>query len=70
MIDKISIPNTAFIPCPKRQFNQVAAKHCPGCEFFNGLVDTTGSDQVAFENRYRVLCGHPIARRMARVEID
>lgn len=66
----IEIPGTAFVPCPAMEFKQTRVARCPQCQHFKGFVDTIPriAQSVEFTARYRVFCGHAIARRMAHVE--
>lgn len=69
---KIEIPATAFVPCPAARFSQTRVARCPECPHFRGFVDTSpraAAQPIEFIARYRVFCGHAIARRMAHVEI-
>ena len=63
------IPNNVFIPCPKKGFKLVSVqKNCVGCEYSNGLIEVN-TGEGSFNQKYRVLCAKPIARRMEEIEI-
>ena len=66
----IEVPENVFIPCPDRHgFKQVSVKNvCTGCEHSRGLVEVC-SGAESFKDRYRVLCGKPIARRFEEIEL-
>lgn len=68
----IPVPENVFVACPAKSFKQVLIKHCPTCPHFAGLIDTVPnpSQPVNFADRYRVFCGHAIARRLTELEID
>ena len=62
------IPSSAFVPCPLINFKNRSVSKCLGCEHFKGMIDIGNNAQ--FEERYRVACGHMIARRMSVVEVE
>lgn len=68
----IVIPATAFIPCPQADYRNTRVAKCPACPFFQGIVDCDpkASAERLFVDRFRILCGKPIARRTVHVEID
>ncbi len=69
MNDKIQIPETAFVPCPKASFKHVrVANHCPGCEYFRGFVMVDGSPRASFIQAQRVGCAHAVTRTMIQIE--
>jgi hypothetical protein len=65
-----TIPQTAFVPCPKAGFKNVrVATSCPGCEHFRGLVKVDRQPQASFIQAMRVGCAHPVTRTMIHVEV-
>lgn len=65
----MNIPDTAFVPCPAISFRNRKASKCLECPHFEGIVDAApGKEIAAFESKYRIGCGHVIARRMIAVE--
>lgn len=67
---EITIPGNIFVACPAKAFKQRAATKCDGCEHFKGLHDCQPTNSAAhFEDRYTVLCVHPISRQLHRIEI-
>lgn len=72
-ISESALPDNVFVHCPKTHgFAQVRVKSaCRGCPFFGGLIDVDQtSPRARFEDRYRVSCSHPTARRMSVVQLD
>lgn len=67
-IEAAQVPNKLFVACPKMpRFRQVrVTAACVSCECFNHFLEVSNSE--AFEDRYRVICLHPISRRMTEVE--
>ncbi|KKM87161.1 hypothetical protein LCGC14_1271680 [marine sediment metagenome] len=64
--DADNIPDDVLIPCPMRKFdNRRAAKCCPGCEHFRGLVVV--QEPSTWPQGYRIFCAHPIARRVSMI---
>ena len=62
--DVDNIPDGVLIPCPMRKFdNRRAAKCCPGCDHFRGLIVV--QEQPTWPQGYRISCAHPIARRVS-----
>lgn len=62
-----TIPDHVVIPCPVRLFAQrFAAKCCTGCVHYRGLQIV--ADPATWPNGYRILCAHPIARRVSIIE--
>lgn len=66
-------PDGMPISCPKIGYNNgVAARRCPSCEYFKGLLSnedisiaptlTERMTAAEFRNKFRVLCAYPIAR--------
>lgn len=68
-VQAVSVPATAFVPCPATGFKSVSvARRCGGgCPHFLGFIEIQAHGE--FVARYRVHCAHAIARRMASVEI-
>ena len=67
--DEANIPDGVLIPCPMRKFdNRRAAKCCPGCEHFKGLVEI--QRPATWPQGYRIFCAHPIARRVSMIAED
>ena len=68
-MNKIDVPGNIFIPCPKKGFKLVSVKkNCSGCEFSQGLIVVNDGD-VEFKDKFRVLCGKPISRRIEEIEL-
>lgn len=66
----ISVPATAFVPCPANGFKGVVSvsRRCGGgCEHFRGFIEVQADGE--FSARYRVHCAHAIARRMTDIDI-
>lgn len=65
-----NMPETLPISCPMLGFKVgLAAKRCPGCQYFEGLLCMDPEDKPIktaqeFRNKYRVLCSYPIARSL------
>lgn len=72
MTDEIVVPPTAHIACPERQFRHRPVAACLACRAFEGFNEVAQADakgpELPFEARYRVVCAHPISRRMTIVE--
>lgn len=67
----MNIPKTAYVPCPALGFKNRNARKCLECSHFEGFMDTkTGSIGAPFEDRFRVQCSHPIARRLTCIEVE
>lgn len=69
-MSKNVIPKNAVIPCPALQFKQRFASACAKCEHYCGIVDTKPKaiDGTPAAARYRIACGHPVARRFEVVD--
>ena len=66
-IESGAIPENVYVPCPAKSFaNRKAAKVCPPCEFFKGLVAV--QDPPTWPGGYRIFCGHPITRRVILID--
>lgn len=72
MTDEIVVPPTAHIACPDRGFRHRPVAACLACQAFQGFSQVARADEqgpeLPFEARYRVVCAHPISRRMTIVE--
>lgn len=72
MTDEIVVPPTAHIACPERGFRHRPVAACLACQAFDGFSEVARDDEqgpeLPFEARYRVVCAHPISRRMTIVE--
>lgn len=66
-IPKERIPRAMFVHCPKVGKLVRVQETCTQCPCFNHFVE---SDERAeqFKDRYRLICGHPLARRMTEVD--
>ncbi len=63
------IPNGVLIPCPIESFvNRRAAVCCLPCVHFRGLLEV--QDPPTWPTGYRIVCGHPIARRVTMLAED
>jgi hypothetical protein len=64
------IPSNAVIPCPEISFRARFASSCADCQHFGGIVDVqpNAATGTPANVRYRVICGHPIARRFELIE--
>jgi len=75
MLEKLNsnqIDRCAIVQCPKNGFGHVAAaRHCPGCEYFDGLaVMTAARPGVNWSDCYAIRCTHPIERRTVYIDLD
>lgn len=66
---EIDIPRRVIVPCPARSFaNRRAADACPRCPFYGGVMFTQDRIVATWPHGFRIVCGHPIARRVAVLE--
>lgn len=72
MTDEIVVPQTSHIACPDRGFRHRPVSACLACPAFQGFNEVAKAEEqgpeLPFEARYRVVCAHPISRRMTIVE--
>lgn len=65
--EDVTVPATAYVPCPAKTFKNRQVLKCVECEHFRGFMEV--SDRaIDFERKYRVVCAHPIARAMLAIE--
>lgn len=69
VVEEVTIPVSAFVPCPLRTFKNRAVVHCPQCEHFKMFLEVS-ERELEFERKYRVVCAHPIARSMISVTTE
>ena len=61
------IPRKMFVHCPLVSKLVRVGENCVTCHCFNNFVESDARAEE-FKNRYHVVCGHPLARRMTEVE--
>lgn len=67
---------TLRIACPFKGYSQRRTKHCIECKYFQGLqkIEITGdlneADPTTASRLYRVICAHPIGRRITYLSDD
>lgn len=66
---EVTIPQSAFVPCPMKTFKNRSVSKCPECEHFKGFLEVS-ERELDFERKYRVVCIHPIARSMTSVDLE
>jgi hypothetical protein len=71
-IANVTIPANILITCPKARQHLSQVKNCEGCNYFNGMVQTTYDDkkELPFDFKYAVSCGYPSDRKCMSVCIE
>lgn len=70
IIDKMDaafIPIDTIVHCPLHKFKNKIAKNCASCEFYAGLLVININEETEWQDKYRILCEHPIARRTEKI---
>lgn len=62
MVAAFEEPN-AFVTCPKGTFEYAHVAHCAGCEYFVGMM------RVEAKSALRVVCAHPVTRRITKIKV-
>jgi hypothetical protein len=65
-----TIPSNAVIPCPALTFRSRFASACGSCDHFRGVIEVirNAREGTPSNERYRIACAHPVARRFELVE--
>lgn len=67
-VEGLSIDLCVHVPCPAARFAyRPAAKACPPCEHYNGVVELNDDIRQPWDERFRISCRCPIARRVTMV---
>ena len=69
----VKLSSNVVIPCPLKGFALRRAVKCLGCEHYQGLAQATANGEVIEgddADKYLVICGKPITRRMQIIEVD
>lgn len=62
------IPDDIVIQCPAVRFEVLmAAQHCTGCAFFNGVALLNSDAARPWQLRHAIRCMHPIERRVKSI---
>ena len=76
-MSNITIPVNILIQCPITNFNQIYAQRCASCPNCKGIVDVYENsdfeqdkkDALTWSQRYQVICGQPMMRRVTEIEM-
>jgi len=77
----LGVIDSPFIPglrvyCPLKNYDLIKSYHCASCHLFRGLLKadvTPGSESTKTDiitSKYRIICGHPLTRRLVSVPED
>lgn len=66
----IEVPESAFIQCPAIRFGFRRVANCMQCQYHQGFQQVSENEAHGFFGQYRVICNHPIGRKMSLVELE